>query len=570
MPRRPAAALALLVVAVVAVVAGCASRGADAPAPPRPALAARAPVVVTIVVDAFAAWEAEERLPKLPESGGFARLRREGTWVLAMRFEHAPLDTAPGHAALYSGVVPRTNGIVANEIVDRRTGDVTPILLDPRARVVGAHGAEPAIGQSAAALRAVTFVDRLRAEHPRATIVSLSIKDRAAILGGGHAPTASVWYDRKADRYVTSSAFASELPSWARTARGPASAAIARGAPWAPADARWLGENAPSPDAEPGEADYLGLGRVFPHDLAATTDAPSAFRATPFADDAILTLAIAALDAPRDPHEPLLLALSLSANDYVGHVFGPDSWESWDELRRLDAELARFFAALDARFGADGWSALVTGDHGATPMPEAAPFHPAMGLGSGARVEATELLADLREAARRASLDPSLIAGVSDPYVYLAASLDPAARASLVQVLQAAAASHPGVARLVDVRALPRQCPGFADESIDALVCRSVDPGGPGGDLYVVPTKGSFFTSDLAPGAGSAHGSPYDFDRTVPLLVRAPGRLAAGARVDASLEFASFARTAATLLGVAPPAGIEGGVDLACLRKGRE
>jgi hypothetical protein len=44
--------------------------------------------------------------------------------------------------------------------------------------------------------------------------------------------------------------------------------------------------------------------------------------------------------------------------------------------------------------------------------------------------------------------------------------------------------------------------------------------------------------------------------------VRAPGRVAAGATRDAPVSFATFARTAAALLGVRAPAGARGGEDL--------
>src|SRR5262245_29078282 len=39
-----------------------------------------APFAIAFVVDQLSAWVAEERFPLLPETGGFARLRREGTW----------------------------------------------------------------------------------------------------------------------------------------------------------------------------------------------------------------------------------------------------------------------------------------------------------------------------------------------------------------------------------------------------------------------------------------------------------------------------------------------------------
>jgi hypothetical protein len=105
---------------------------------------------------------------------------------------------------------------------------------------------------------------------------------------------------------------------------------------------------------------------------------------------------------------------------------------------------------------------------------------------------------------------------------------------------------------VLDTRALPASCPADADESVDALVCRSFVPG-KAGDLYVVAKRGSFFDPEVVVGKGTSHGSPYLFDRTVPLLVRAPGEAQAGRVVDEPISFRAFARTLSTLLGVEPP-----------------
>ena len=69
-----------------------------------------------------------------------------------------------------------------------------------------------------------------------------------------------------------------------------------------------------------------------------------------------------------------------------------------------------------------------------------------------------------------------------------------------------------------------------------------------------MPAPGSFFDANLVVGKGTSHGTPYLFDRSVPLLVRAPGRVPAGAVIDAPIGFGAFAHTAASLLGIeAPP-----------------
>jgi len=104
------------------------------------------------------------------------------------------------------------------------------------------------------------------------------------------------------------------------------------------------------------------------------------------------------------------------------------------------------------------------------------------------------------------------------------------------------------------IASVPTACPPFADESIEALVCRSVAPAvrERGAEFYLVLGPGSFFDPTVIVGKGTSHGSPYLYDRTVPLLVRAPGRVAAGRVVDMA-TFNAFVDTAASLLGVSPP-----------------
>ena len=142
---------------------GCSTRPAAPTTPSTPPAAPRpAPLVVTLVVDQFAAWIAEDRLPLLPPDGGFARLRREGTWYRHVRYGHAATDTAPGHSSLYTGQCPRESGILANELPEGRGGRVS-ILRDEASRVVTNEGVTDAVGSSIARLRVDTLADALRA-----------------------------------------------------------------------------------------------------------------------------------------------------------------------------------------------------------------------------------------------------------------------------------------------------------------------------------------------------------------------------------------------------------------------
>ncbi len=527
----------------------------------------RPPVLVTIVVDQLPAWVIAEKIDRLPASGGFARLRREGLWVRDMRYAHAITHTGPGHAALYTGQPPRESGVTIDtvflpdgeEVSSYRSDEVHPVTPD---------GVSPGPGISPARLQVTGLADWLRTEEPRALIVSLSLKDRGAVLAAGRAADVALWFDPAARSFVTSTAYGESFPEWARPLGDRRAVAAASSQTWRPLDARWLAASAATPDAQPGEASDEGLGISFPH----RAGSPKAFRATPFADGMLLALARAAIDrAPRDA--PMLLAVSLSANDYVGHAFGPDSWESWDELARLDAQLAAFMQHLDRRFGAGGWALMLAADHGVAPLPETAGKTPRCRSrspdrwqracrGPCSRLLRQELARRLEESAAALLGKGPWIAGIIEPYVILtdaARGLPAELHGRLMTALVREIEAEPAVARAVDVRQLSGRPPRPDDESLDALLFRSVYPAGPG-DIYILTRPCSFFDPDTTePGRGANHGTPYLYDRAVALFVRAPGRVPAGRAIDGPLPFTTFSRTAAALLGVE---GAPGGPDL--------
>jgi arylsulfatase A-like enzyme len=543
------------------------------------ATARTAPVVIAIVVDQFAAWVADARLDKLPSDGGFARLRREGTYVRELRFAHAVTDTAPGHASLHTGAPPRVHGIVANEIVDPDRGTVTSVVRDPDVRRITFRGVDDAPSASPRALEADTVASRLSAVHPDARIVSLSLKDRSAVLPLGKARGLALWFDAKIDAFVTSTAYATAMPRWAAPAVGPDALAELRATPWAlgPESGAWVAEHARTPDDQPGEGDVRGFGRVFPHAIANAAEPAYAFRASPFGDAALFALAEAALDDARTADVPIFLSVSLSSNDYIGHVFGPDSWEAWAELFELDRKLARFLAALDERFGAGGYAVVLSADHGTTSMPEVLLGVPAARAhctpkaknrfarpctGPSVRIDGEALTAALKTKVARAGFAPETIAGIVDPYLRFGsatAALSASERARLAAILIRELTAVPGMARVIDVSKIGAACP--PGDSVDALVCRSVFPGR-GGDLYLVTKPGSFFDPHIVTGFGTSHGSPYLYDRTVPMFVRAPGRVSAGVTIDTPTSFEAFARTLASLLGIDPPEAARAGHDL--------
>jgi hypothetical protein len=557
--------------ALVLVAASCRAQHPAEADPPPPARTAP-PFVVAVVVDQLAAWMADQRLGQLPAGGGFARLRHDGLYVKEMRYGHAVTDTAPGHAALFTGAVPRASGIFANEVIRQTGAEPVSILEDRETRVLvpaAAGGFPQADGAGASAslraLRVETVADVLAFERPEARIYSVSIKDRAALFGGGRWPTLSLWLDPTRERFVTSTAFPGVVSAAIADAVGPEAVRRARAQSWSLFDAAWVRAHAASPDDQPGESDYQGLGTTFPHAIRNA----KALRATPMGDRLVLGAAVAMIDEAASDRRPTLIAISFSSNDYVLHLYGPHSHEAWDELIRLDGVIADLLSALDQRLGPRGYALLLTGDHGGSALPEMSRAGVwcdernrwEQSCGERHRLIPREVAASIERAIERELGTGPWVAGVAEPVVFLTPrgrALPAGDRSRLV----AAARRALPIQQVIDVPdAIGGSCPPPADESIQALVCRSIDPDG-AEDLFLLPQKGDFFDPRYAEGHGTSHGSPYLYDRAVPLFVRAPGRVPAGAVIDQPLSFTAFATTTAALLGVRPPSAAEAGRDL--------
>ena len=524
-------------------------------APVRPRIA---PITVAIVIDQFAAWVARDRLPALPENGGFARLRKEGTWYQDVRFAHAITDTAPGHASLFTGKVPRDHGIVANELW---VGDhPMAIVADDTTRAVVADGTRPEFSASLRAFSSEVVADRFKASVPNSRVYALSLKDRAALPGGGHHPDLCLWFDPKLGQFLSSTALTQKLPDWVVPALGQAELKARLDKVWMPSQPDLGSQMRPqTSDGEPGEGDFAAYGAKFPHQPSHSTQPFAAFRSNPESDRMLLELGVLALDnTPTDV--PVLLAISLSASDYIGHIFGPDSWEAKDELVRLDASLAWFFEQLDKRRGAEHWNLVLSADHGIVPLPEVSrreskAFHE-LGTQGTRPTEITErvTVASVTAAAKKGAAvfgKGNLVAGFVDPYLYLtndakqlpkdrAAALS----ASVVKALQ----GLPCVERVFDTSEMSAACPPYQDESLQALVCRSIQPG-KGGEYYVSLKPGCFYDTGYVLGYGTSHGNAELADRSVPLMVRATGKVAAGKVETAPQSFELFSRELIELLG---------------------
>ena len=495
-----------------------------------------AQLVVMITVDQLRADAYERYRQHL--TGGLVRLYEHGAVFTEGYQDHAFTETAPGHASLLSGRFPVHTGIATNAHgVNTRDAP----LLNGRP---GEPGASPFrfIGTE--------LIDWMRAVRPDARFLSVSRKDRGAILPIGRAKGDVFWYSNSG-RFTTSTYYADTLPSWVRQFNDRRLTRSWAGKAWEPL----LAEQAyAEPDSVPVE--NLGRDYSFPHLLPRDSVAlDTAVVSTPFLDDITLQFALEGLE--RDGLGATvgrtdLLAVSLSSTDAIGHRYGPDSKEYHDQVLRLDRFLGAFLDSLFKLRDSTRIVIALSADHGVTPFPTlVSTIEPNPGA---KRVDMAPTWAMTRERLARAGIPDSLV--TMDQNILVLQTRALAARGFSADSIALAFAREikrvNGVARADLLSAMARM-----DTTKDAIARRWLHTLNPASDttrLAVTFTQHSYYAQVVY----ATHGSPYDGDAHVPIVIRGPG--VKTGRVKRFVRTVDLGPTLAALIGVKPTEPLDGKV----------
>jgi hypothetical protein len=552
------------ILAIVAMaLLGTGLRGAETTAgapPPR--------LAVLVVVDQLRG-DYLERWKDLFGDGGFSRLRKEGAWFQNCHYPYGFTTTGPGHASVVTGCCPDKHGIVMNEWFDRAAGEsISCIASDRHLRVppLPAGGEKRRAlkkpgGASPERLLVPTVGDALNeATSGRGRVVSLSFKDRSAILMGGRRADLCYWLDPSDGTFVTSSYYQDRLCPWVDAFNQEAGRDRWFARDWirlrSDLDyARYSGA-----DDVPGEGTGIAQGRTFPHAITGGAVKPgkryyAALYNSPFGNELILDLTLKAIEAEHlgTGSTPDLLCVSFSSSDAVGHCWGPDSQEVLDVTLRMDDLLRRLLDRLDLVVGKGRYGLVLTADHGVCPLTEVS-----RARGKDAGRISPALLSDQSNALLQARFGKEgekarWVEAAEYPWVYLNQRLLQQRGLRSTDVEQALAGwltQQPGVLCAYTRSLL--QAGGSLDRSpLAAAVQRSFQPDRCG-DVAVVIKPYSLMINLLT---RTTHGTPHDYDTHVPLVVFGPGVRAGGRREPVTPQ--ATAAILASLLGIEPPAQAE-------------
>jgi hypothetical protein len=397
-----------------------------------------------------------------------------------------------------------------------------------------------------------TVGDVLKRAEPRAKVIAISGKDRGAILPAGQSGTAYM-YMTQTGQFASSTHYMARHPAWVDAFNAPHPADRWFKTEWQP-----LLDDAAYARSLPNGVPWYGQRDAsLPMVMGAPTDQKpnpayySQLLRSPFADQLTLDFARAAIagEGLGQDEVPDILAISLSAHDYINHRFSAESRFSHDHLLQLDRMLQAFFAHLDATVGKDNYIAMLTADHGFMPAPE---FMAMQGLRSG-RINGGQLLGRINSGLEK-QFGPGKWVSFSGPALLINRQLLAQQRADLDAVAEEARAlllAEPGVAAAYTRSELAS---GSRPEAPFFGAVQRAWHSEVSGDVQLVLRPYWMFASSSAI---TTHGSPYPYDTQVPILAWGPRWVKPG-RVDSRVEVVDIAPTVARWLGVGVPSASEG------------
>lgn len=516
---RPFAAAALLAFSAIAPLTS------QTPAKPR--------LVILLTVDQMRSDYYDRFKDHL--RAGFPRLYERGAVFNEAYQDHGFTETAPGHASTLSGRFPVHTGIATN-------------AQGVNTSAVSILGGGPSDqGASPFRFQGTTLVDWMRAADPSMRFLSVSRKDRGAILPIG-ASKGDVYWFTTTGQFSTSTYYRDTLPTWVRHFNDRHLAWAHAGDIWSPMYGASVYPEADSVPMENGGRDFV-FNHVMPKDPAA---ADTAIVQYPWMDEMTLQFALSGvneLGLGGTANRTDVLAVSLSTTDAVGHRYGPDSKELHDHIIQLDRFLGAFFDSLYKVRDSTSVLIALTGDHGMTPFPT---LKSAIYNNAGAqRVDLAPVWAQTRERLARAGID-SLVSFADNIMTLNTSSLKQrAVRAdSVADAFAKDVMRVQGVMRADLVSRLPA-----ADTVHDAIARRWLHVFSPTSDtarLVITLTPFSYSAATTY----ATHGSPHDADAHVPLVFAGSG-VTPGRRPE-FVRTVDLAPTLAMILGIRPLEALDG------------
>lgn len=532
-------------------------------------------LVVVMVFDQMRG-DYPQRWKPLLDAGGFAEMERNGVWYANSHLPYSCSSTGPGHASIGTGLPPSVHGIIENDWYDRkRNGNVQSVTPDRPSPRVPTRSDGVTHGFAPDQLLADGIGDHLKRERPTSRVFSLALKDRAAVLMGGQHPDGVYAFDTDVGEFHTAARYRDTPHPWVVDFNKRAQADKWFSKQWERLKGEVVYTAAVGPDDAPGESRYekdsktggrIGYGSSFPHPLnidgqkQPTKRYYERLEASPFGNELLAELAWECISGEQlgtDGRTDLLF-VGLSANDTIGHKWGPDSHEVLDCTLRTDQLIADTVRRLNERPGPGRWTLIVTADHGVCPLPErwAAERPDAERFDPRSELAPDTMGRMLNEKFGPVGTNPMAWLATTNrmqfPHVYLNHT---SIESHGVKVTDVATALVKWAANRPHMEAAFTREQLLGPPSADPLTrrCQWGYHAARGGDVYVVPKPHCLPTGVAS--LGTSHGTPHGYDTHVPLFAVGAGVPKLGRREEV-VSSLLVGPVICKGLDVAPPAGV--------------
>jgi len=505
-------------------------------------------LVVGIVVDQMR-WDYVNKFkPFFKTQNGFLKLLNQGASCNNNLISYLPTVTACGHAAVYTGSTPAIHGITGNDWYDNIQQRIVYCVEDNSVQAVGIENSGTG-KMSPLNVWTTTIGDELKlATNFKSKVYGISLKDRGAIIPAGHSADGAFWYDSKSGNFISSTYYGKSLPTWLTNYNNAKKVDSFYKLGWSLSLPASVYEANCDKDQNEYESTPFGKdAKSFPYNLNQFIGKDyGKVATTPYGNNLVLEVATQTLINEKMGLDDItdLLAVSFSSPDYIGHAFGPYSWETLDGYIKLDELLAQFFTTLDQQVGKDNYTVFLTADHAVAPVPGYAQKNK---IPNGTITDAG-IKNELGKMLTSKGLNSKLISAITEFNIYFNHNLMDSLQVTQEKLTSLITNYLEQKSNILQVVELRKAAISPLPQSIRERIVNGFNPQR-SGDLIFLTKSGVVGGGNT----GTGHGVFYNYDAHIPLLFYGKG-IKKG-QVNNLNYMTDIAPTITTLLGIQMPSG---------------
>lgn len=303
---------------------------------------------------------------------GFKRLTENGKYYQNAEYDYLYTKSSSGYATVVTGADPSQHGIVNDFWYKRVTNTKEFCIYDKKQTALGSDNYD--LQFSPKSLLISSFSDELRlSDFKKSKVISISPKNYAAILPGGHLANAAYWTDKRTGNWISSSYYFSQLPKWVSRFNEKKFPDIYLSKEWNTFFPIEKYDNSLSDDNS-FEIGFADGKNTFPYDLATyknMSDSYEILNFTPFGNTYTKDFAISAMvnESLGKDNYCDYLNVAFTATGNITKKFGIRSVELEDAYVRLDRDLKHFLNFINDFVGLENTVIILTSDRGSSDSP---------------------------------------------------------------------------------------------------------------------------------------------------------------------------------------------------------